>query len=95
VAPFTTNPQSREVAEILTVPFGIFLDSSRLRIQQMVRLGQMIDVCFYSYGTREKSGTFRISSFPPLNRKDQLLVDPSDSAKQVGKFGMSPIFYSF
>jgi len=40
----------------------------------------------------KKSGTFRISSFPPLNRKDQLLVDPSDSAKQVGKFGMSPIF---
>jgi len=40
----------------------------------------------------EKSGTFRISSFPPLNGKDQPLVDPSDSAEQAGKFGMSPIF---
>ena len=51
--PFTTNPQTREVAEILTVPFRIFLDPNRLRIQQMLRLGQMIDVYFYSYGTHE------------------------------------------
>jgi len=39
----------------------------------------------------KESGTFRISSFHPLNRKDQPLVYPSDSAEQVGKFGMSPI----
>lgn len=52
-APFATNPQIHEVAEILTVPFGIFLDPSHLRIQQMLRLEQMIDVYFYSYGTRE------------------------------------------
>lgn len=52
-APFATNPQTREVAEILTVPFGIFLDPSRLRIQQMFRLEQMIDVYFYAYGTHE------------------------------------------
>lgn len=51
--PFTTSVQIREVAEILAVPFQIFLDPSRLRIQQMFRLGKMSDVYFYSYGPHE------------------------------------------
>ncbi len=51
--PFTTMPQSSEVAEILMVPFRIFLDPSRLRTEQMTWLGKMRDVYFYSYGVHE------------------------------------------
>ncbi|HYK92408.1 MAG TPA: CoA pyrophosphatase [Acidobacteriota bacterium] len=51
--PFTTTPQTHEVAEILRVPFRIFLDPSRLRIEQMPHLGRMRDVYFYSYGVYE------------------------------------------
>jgi 8-oxo-dGTP pyrophosphatase MutT (NUDIX family) len=51
--PFETIPEVREVAEILLVPFRVFLDPARLRIQQMQRLGQAMDVYFYSYGAHE------------------------------------------
>ena len=51
--PFTTIPQTREVAEILTVPFRIFLDPSRLRTEQMSWLGITRDVYFYTYGVHE------------------------------------------
>ncbi len=51
--PFTVTAETREVAEILTVPFRIFLDPGRLRVRQMLRLGEMIDVYFYSYGPHE------------------------------------------
>ena len=47
--PFTIRPQSTEVAEVLFVPFGIFLDPSRLRIEQMPYRGRMRDVYFYSF----------------------------------------------
>ncbi len=47
--PFHTRPQTREVAEILFVPFSVFLDPSRLRIEQMPYRGQMRNVYFYSY----------------------------------------------
>ncbi len=61
VAPFVgfiegtiaTRPQTSEVAEILTVPFGVFLDPSRLRVEKMERSGVMRDVYFYSYGNHE------------------------------------------
>ncbi len=50
---FSTSPQTREVAEILTVPFSAFLDPGRLRVQKMPRAGRMMDVYFYSYGPHE------------------------------------------
>ena len=49
----TATAETREVAEILMVPFRIFLDPSRLRTQQMQRLGKWIDVYFYSYESQE------------------------------------------
>jgi 8-oxo-dGTP pyrophosphatase MutT (NUDIX family) len=51
--PFSAVPQRSEVAEILKVPFELFADPSRLRTERMLRLGSMIDVYFYRYGTRE------------------------------------------
>jgi 8-oxo-dGTP pyrophosphatase MutT (NUDIX family) len=51
--PFTTKPQTTEVAEILFVPFSIFLDPSRLRTEQMPYRGRMRDVYFYSYETHQ------------------------------------------
>jgi 8-oxo-dGTP pyrophosphatase MutT (NUDIX family) len=47
--PFTTKPQTTEVAEILFVPFRIFLDPGRLRTEQMLYRGRMRDVYFYAY----------------------------------------------
>jgi len=47
--PFTTKPQTTEVAEILFVPFGIFLDPGRLRIERMPYRGDMRDVYFYCF----------------------------------------------
>jgi 8-oxo-dGTP pyrophosphatase MutT (NUDIX family) len=49
--PFTVMPQPSEVAEVLSVPFHAFYDPSRLRVEQLVRTGGMVDVYFYSYGT--------------------------------------------
>jgi 8-oxo-dGTP pyrophosphatase MutT (NUDIX family) len=49
--PFTINPQVREVAEVLQVPFRIFLDPNRLRIEKRTVLRRESDVYFYSYGT--------------------------------------------
>ncbi len=51
--PFTTMPQTSEVAEILKVPFRIFHDPSRFRTEQMSVLGKMRDVYFYSFGSHE------------------------------------------
>ena len=51
--PFSGVPQHSEVAEILKVPFELFADPSRVRTERMFRLGRMIDVYFYRYGTRE------------------------------------------
>lgn len=49
--PFTVMPQPSEVAEILSVPFHVFYDPSRLRVEQLYRTGRMVDVYFYSYET--------------------------------------------
>jgi 8-oxo-dGTP pyrophosphatase MutT (NUDIX family) len=51
--PFTTTLQSREVAEVLMVPFRIFTDPGRLRVERRLHLGKMIDVFFFSYGAYE------------------------------------------
>jgi 8-oxo-dGTP pyrophosphatase MutT (NUDIX family) len=51
--PFTTVPQVHEVAEILQVPFRVFTDPERLRIEKRIVLGREEDVYFYSYGTHQ------------------------------------------
>jgi 8-oxo-dGTP pyrophosphatase MutT (NUDIX family) len=48
-SPFQVVPQPTEVAEVLMVPFGIFLDPGRLRTEKMMKRGALIDVYFYSY----------------------------------------------
>ena len=50
---FSAVPEAREVAEILLIPFHVFLDPGRLRVEQMVRQGRTVDVYFYSYGNHE------------------------------------------
>jgi 8-oxo-dGTP pyrophosphatase MutT (NUDIX family) len=50
---FATVAQAAEVAEVLRVPFSIFADPSRLRIEPMYRFGKMIDVYFYKYESHE------------------------------------------
>ena len=48
--PFPAIPQKAEVAEIIRVPFEVFTDPSRLRVERQKRLGVMMDVYFYRYG---------------------------------------------
>jgi 8-oxo-dGTP pyrophosphatase MutT (NUDIX family) len=50
---FATVAQAAEVAEVLRVPFSIFADPSRLRIEPMYRFGKMIDVYFYRYESHD------------------------------------------
>jgi len=50
---FTTVPQVHEVAEVLQVPFRVFLDPARLRIEKSTIRNRMEDVYFYSYGTHQ------------------------------------------
>lgn len=51
--PFSTTPHAMEVAEIFSVPFGIFGGPSNLRVEKMKRFGRVMDVYFYRYGARE------------------------------------------
>ena len=51
--PFKTVPQVHEVAEILQVPFRIFLEPGRCRIERRIVLGKEENVYFYSYGTHQ------------------------------------------
>ena len=52
--PFTTVPQASEVAEIIEVPFSIFQDPTRLRVEQRIRDGKVSDLAYYySYKNRE------------------------------------------
>jgi hypothetical protein len=44
-------PQPSEVAEVLSVPFHVFYDPNRLRVEQLRRTGKTVDMYFYSYGT--------------------------------------------
>lgn len=50
---FSTIPQASEVAEVLRVPFAIFMDPSLLRTERMYRAGSMRDVYFYRYKSHE------------------------------------------
>jgi 8-oxo-dGTP pyrophosphatase MutT (NUDIX family) len=50
---FAPVPQTTEVAEVLSVPFAIFTDPSRLRTERMFRAGKMMDIYFYRYGAHE------------------------------------------
>lgn len=51
--PFTTVPYIHEVAEVLEVPFRIFLDPSRLRIEQHIYTKRKGNVYYFSYGTHQ------------------------------------------
>lgn len=51
--PFTIRPQLHEVAEVLQVPFRIFLDPSLLRVEKGTRLSNEAEVYFYSYQDHE------------------------------------------
>ena len=55
-SPFTINPQVTEVAEVLRVPFGIFLDPGRLRTERRIVMGREEDVYYYSHGTYQVWG---------------------------------------
>ncbi len=48
--PFSPSPQAREVAEVLQVPFEIFYDPGRLKVERMFRQGKWTDVYYYRYG---------------------------------------------
>jgi 8-oxo-dGTP pyrophosphatase MutT (NUDIX family) len=50
---FTVTPQTREVAEVIAVPFRVFEDPSCLRTERMFRSGGMIDVYFFRYESHE------------------------------------------
>jgi 8-oxo-dGTP pyrophosphatase MutT (NUDIX family) len=50
---FDTVAQSREVAQILRVPFSIFKDPDRLHIRPMLRSGRLMDVYYYRYEPAE------------------------------------------
>jgi len=54
--PFTINPQVTEVAEVLQVPFEIFMDPSRLRIEKRAIMDREEDVYFYSHGIHQVWG---------------------------------------
>jgi 8-oxo-dGTP pyrophosphatase MutT (NUDIX family) len=50
---FTTEPQAREVAEILLVPFQVFTDPGRMRVERLMRSGKLMDIYFYSFAPHE------------------------------------------
>lgn len=45
---FTMNEM--EIAEVITIPLEIFLDPSRLRVEEHERDGRRVQLYFYSYG---------------------------------------------
>jgi len=51
--PFATVPQVHEVAEVLQVPFRIFMEPEHLRIEKSVLFPARGNVYFYSYGNHE------------------------------------------
>ncbi len=52
-SPFETNRQVTEVAEILRVPFSVFLDPARRRVEWNKHPGRDPDVYFYSHENHE------------------------------------------
>jgi 8-oxo-dGTP pyrophosphatase MutT (NUDIX family) len=78
--PFKTVPQVREVAEVLEVPFHIFLDPSLLRIEKRAWQNRE-DVYFYTFGTHQIWGlTARIIKdfFDELRLASESPVDDYD-----------------
>jgi len=51
--PFQTKRQVNEVAEILPVPFNVFLDPDNPRARKHAYPGRDLDVYFYPYGTHQ------------------------------------------
>jgi len=51
--PFATVLHAGEVAEVLRVPWPVFLDPTRLHVEKMLRRGRMMDVYFYHYRSHE------------------------------------------
>ncbi|MEJ2109571.1 MAG: CoA pyrophosphatase [Acidobacteriota bacterium] len=51
--PFKTKRQANEVAEILHVPFSVFLDPHNPRIRKQKYPGRELDVYFYPHGTHQ------------------------------------------
>ncbi len=47
------NHNAREVAEIIEVPLSVFLDPQNERLEQRKRMGRLLDVYFYRFGTYE------------------------------------------
>jgi 8-oxo-dGTP pyrophosphatase MutT (NUDIX family) len=54
--PFPMHPQVTEVAEVLQVPFEIFRDPSRLRIEKRAVMDKDENVYYYSYGRHQVWG---------------------------------------
>lgn len=52
-APFKTKRQVHEVAEIIHVPFSVFLDPNSLRVERNMHPGRETDVYFYSHGPHQ------------------------------------------
>jgi len=50
---FTVVPQTSEVAEVVPVPFSVFIEPGRLRTEHRPRAGAMIDVYFFRYEPHE------------------------------------------
>lgn len=52
-APFTTVPQAHEVAEVLQVPFHVFQDPERLRVEKTLFMNRPTSVYYFSYGPHQ------------------------------------------
>jgi 8-oxo-dGTP pyrophosphatase MutT (NUDIX family) len=50
---FLVHPQPEEVAEVLEVPFEVFLDPARLRTEQRRYRGKLHEILFFRHGNDE------------------------------------------
>jgi 8-oxo-dGTP pyrophosphatase MutT (NUDIX family) len=55
-APFEVVPQAREVAEVVEVPFDVFLDPERIRIEKKLWRGDWVSVPYVRFGALEVWG---------------------------------------
>ena len=51
--PFTTKPHAREVAEVIHVPFRIFLDPSLVRVEKNTWIRDEVNVYYYTFGSHQ------------------------------------------
>jgi 8-oxo-dGTP pyrophosphatase MutT (NUDIX family) len=47
------NHNVKEVAEIIEVPLSVFFDAANERLEKRKRMGRLLDVYFYRFGTHE------------------------------------------